>query len=824
MPSPNQPTTQRQASQLAQVSRRFRLTPIALAFHVAVIGTVIGASGLPEAHAQVAAAQETARQYDIPAGSLDQVLGRFGQAARVMVAIDPELTAGLQSPGLRGSYAVPQALTSLLGSHELEAVPGTNGGYRLRRKLAATPLERTPASGTTLPAVTVTAANSELPPVYAGGQVARGGRLGMLGNRDVLDTPFNITSYTAQVIEDQQARTLADVLANDASVRATTSAGHGMETFRVRGFDLWMGDLSFNGLYGIAPDGHTPTELFERVEILRGPSALLSGMAPGGSVGGAVNLVPKRAGNVPLTRLTANYAGEANVGAHIDVARRYGENQEVGVRFNGLLSDGRTGVDGQAKSRELGALALDYRGRRVRASLDAYASSGEQKGGSVFMASFVSSIPKAPDGETNVFPGAYSNIENEAVLGRVEYDIADDWTAYATAGRRLHRYDGFLRGTYLTVQPNGNATGVHRNYRGYSDTNSGEIGVRGKFQTGPVGHEVVVTASGLSAEGGLSFSGGANLTTNIYNPVSFALADAAGPVSKGTETVLTSYAVADTLSFLDDRLLLTLGLRDQRVRNRSLNAAGVRTADYDQSAVTPAVGVVVKPWQAPVSIYANYIEGLSQGATVTDVAAPNYLQVFAPYKTQQAEVGVKWDAGRFLNTVSVFQITKPSLIRNATTLVYSDDGEQRNRGVEWTTAGEVARGTRLLGGVSYTRAVMTRTVNGTLNGNRAFGVPVWTGNLGAEWDASWFPGLTLTGRVTYTGKQYLNSTNTQQVPGFTVADIGARYATKVSGRDVVLRAAINNAFNQRYWLGGFGEGYAQVGAGRLFLMSASVDF
>ena len=56
-----------------------------------------------------------------------------------------------------------------------------------------------------------------LPSAYAGGQVARGGRVGLLGNVDVMDTPFNTTNYTQALIQDQQARSVADVLQNDPS-------------------------------------------------------------------------------------------------------------------------------------------------------------------------------------------------------------------------------------------------------------------------------------------------------------------------------------------------------------------------------------------------------------------------------------------------------------------------------------------------------------------------------------------------------------------------------------------------------------------------------
>lgn len=58
-----------------------------------------------------------------------------------------------------------------------------------------------------------------LPPAFAGGQVAKGARIGILGNKEQLETPFSVISYTSQLIEDQQARGVGDVLANDPTVR-----------------------------------------------------------------------------------------------------------------------------------------------------------------------------------------------------------------------------------------------------------------------------------------------------------------------------------------------------------------------------------------------------------------------------------------------------------------------------------------------------------------------------------------------------------------------------------------------------------------------------
>ncbi len=64
-------------------------------------------------------------------------------------------------------------------------------------------------------------------PAFLDGQVANGGRMGMLGQQNAMDVPFNIISYTSKLVEDQQAKTIADVVANDAgcsTCRVTATA------------------------------------------------------------------------------------------------------------------------------------------------------------------------------------------------------------------------------------------------------------------------------------------------------------------------------------------------------------------------------------------------------------------------------------------------------------------------------------------------------------------------------------------------------------------------------------------------------------------------
>lgn len=201
---------------------------------------------------------------------------------------------------------------------------------------------------------------------YAGGQVARGGRMGILGAVDMMDSPFGGTSYTQQFIADQQARSVGDLLQSDPAVRMSRGYGNFQEVYVIRGFALDSDDVAYNGLYGVLPRQYVSPELLERVEVFRGASAFLNGAAPGGSgIGGAINLMPKRAGNTPLTELTVGVESGGHAYAAIDVARRFGANQEFGVRVNAAKRQGETSVKREDHDVGMFSLGLDYRGAAI---------------------------------------------------------------------------------------------------------------------------------------------------------------------------------------------------------------------------------------------------------------------------------------------------------------------------------------------------------------------------------------------------------------------------------------------------------------------------
>ncbi len=710
--------------------------------------------------------------------------------------------------------------------------PQSSGGsQRASRNVQS---KRRSAKRTEPPKPTETAARApntnsvvgNLPAPYAGGQVATGGQLGLLGNRGVMNTPFNQTSYTSQTIQDQQARTIIDVMANNPSVRTVWSDNSYTSGLMIRGFLVSPWDFTFNGLYGVVPGLSFSADSVERIEVLNGPSALINGMPAFGSVGGSVNIVPKRATDDPITQLTAFYASNSQFGTHIDVGRRYGENKEWGVRFNGTYRNGDTPTNNQSLEMSNVALGLDYRGERARVSLDL----GYQDQNTsaplrpTYLAAGITAVPKAPSANADYFqPWTYAHVKDWYGALRGEYDLSNDWTVYGAVGGRQDRT--YLLSGFATINnANGNLTEAPYNFPVFHDDDSEEVGIRGKFATGFIDHQVSVTASRIDDWSGSAFPVVATIASNLYNPTFIPEPTYTKLTAPLTSAIyLQSAGVADTLSVLDDRVQLILGGREQQIQSESWSSTTLaQTAQYEANALTPAVGLIVKPWQN-VSLYANYIEGLQPGTTV-GVGYANAGQTLAPYVSKQIETGAKVDWGSVITTLSLFQITQPAASVDATTNTYSEDGEQRNRGIELDAMGKVTDTVRVLGGVTLLDARLTQTAGGTYNGNVAPGVPDVQLNIGAEWDTPFVRGLTLSGRAIYTTSQYYDNANTQQIPDWVRFDVGARYTFDLRGKPVTIRANVINVANAGYWASATPTYGLSLGAPRTYMLSTTFNF
>ncbi|SMF48163.1 iron complex outermembrane recepter protein [Tistlia consotensis] len=768
--------------------------------------------------------------FAIPPQPLDKAVIAFARRAGLQVFYDTAKLKGLESPGVRGRFTAEDALARLL--------EGTGVTWRFTEP-GTVALERVAADGNSLVlnpirvegegGAPATATIGTLPPAYAGGQVARGGRIGALGNQDRMEVPFAITSYTEETIRNQQAETIGEVLANDASVRTSYGYGNFSESFVIRGFPLSGEDIAIDGLYGTAPRQIVNTEMYERVELLTGASAFLNGMPPAGSgIGGTVNLVPKRAGDAPLTRLTGSWAQDSRFGGHLDFGRRFGADKEFGLRSNVVARDGETAIEDETRSTLLGSLALDYRGERARVTLDLASQRQRVDQGRPVVFVSGTAVPDATDASANYATAwSYSELTDTYGQIRAEYDLTDRVTAHAALGARSLREDGDYASPTVTGS-NGSATVGRLTVPREDQTKTGELGLNALAETGPVGHRLSLGATALDTVNRNSYEFASSQATNLYDP-----ADVARPATllasgdfddlpKVAETTTQSFYLADTLTFFDDRLLFTAGLRRQHIQVEGFDrSSGTRTANFDEWAWTPAFGLVFRPTET-LSLYANRIEGLTPSDSAPATAV-NAGEVFAPYRSTQYEIGGKLDFGTLGGSLALFQTTRPSGLTDPDTLVYGIDGEQRNRGIELSLFGEPLEGFRLLGGVTLLDAELARTAGGSNDGNDAVGVPDYQFNIGAEWDLPYLRGLTLTGRLLHTGPQYLDAANSLEVPAWTRLDLGARYRTELAGYPVAFLANIENVTDNAYWASANG-GYLTQGAPLTAKLSVSLDF
>ena len=686
--------------------------------------------------------------------------------------------------------------------------------------------------------VVVTAGSQvKLPSAFTGGQVARGGRVGLLGNLSLMDTPFSTTSYTEGLIRDQQARGVADVLQNDPSVRVATGFGNFQELYVVRGFPIYSDDMTYNGVYGILPRQFVAAEFIERVEIFRGANAFLNGAAPGGSaVGGAVNLAPKRAPNDPLNRLTVGIDNGGTFYGAADLARRFGPEDRFGVRLNLIRRDGDAPVDAESVNLGAASLGVDYRGDKLRFSadggwqdhrLDAPRPSVTPLG----------AAPPAPSASGN-FAQPWTYTSERQLFGAIrgEYDLAPGLSAWAAGGARVGHEQNDL------ANPTSDAAGDTSAYRFINRREdhvfSADVGIRDDLKLGPIDNRLVLSGAitTLQSRNAYAFSNFAGFAGNLYAPT-YAAPPAADFFVGGTfsdphvtqRSRNSSGAVADTVSLLNGDVQFTAGVREQEIYTASYDyTSGAKLSAFDGHALTPAFALVVKPMHG-VSLYANYSEALQPGqiapAISGGVPITNAGEVLAPFRAKQYELGAKYENNGWGGTVSLFQISQPSAI--VVGGVFGPNGEQRNRGLEFTVFGEPVSGVRLIGGASFIDPVMSRTQGGALDGKQAIGVPRFSGNLNLEWDLPYIPGVTLEARDVYTGSQYIDAANANKLSDWNRVDLGARYRLQAGGRPVTLRVRVENVAGSNYWAsaGGYpGADYLVLSEPRTVSVSASVDF
>jgi iron complex outermembrane receptor protein len=591
--------------------------------------------------------------------------------------------------------------------------------------------------------------------------------------------------------------------------------------------------MTYNGLYGILPRQYLAAELIERVSVIRGTNAFLNGAPIGvsGSLGGAIDAIPKRAGKENITQVSLGMRANQHHYAAADLGMR-SDTGHFGIRFNGVHSEGDTALDKESRKLEMATLGMDYRGESLRISADLghqdHLMDAAQP--SITIAGNLD-IPSAPDADSNIAqPWTFSDSHDLFGTLRAEYEFNDDITGWIAAGSRDSKEESSLS-AFLTVNNAEGDFSANRFDVTHKDAvSTGELGLRVKTNTGNIQHRLTFSASAYQNHSRNAYIIFNPFTDNIYQPTELAPptttqfigGDPGNPLITNT-TETNSIAIADELRLLDEKLLLTLGIRQQNFREYNYDYnTGDKLSSYDESRATPLAAGVYKLSQT-YSLYMNYAEGLLKGDLAPQLsngmAVINAGEALKPYQIQQIEGGVKVDGSRLGASLGLFEIRKPLAGVNSEN-TFTTTGHQSNTGLEASVYGQALHSLKILGGINL--------IDTDIHDKHALGTPELQANLDMEWDIPGISGLSLNGHLMYTGEQYANAENTQRVPSWYRFDLGLRYLKKLpNSTTLTLRANVENATGEDYWssVGGFpNSNYLTLGAPRTFHLVASLSF
>lgn len=665
-----------------------------------------------------------------------------------------------------------------------------------------------------------------------GGQLANGGRTGLLGPRPILESPFSVTSYTHEFIQQQQAASVGDVLQFDSTVRVARGFANFQQAYLIRGLPVFSDEMAYNGLYGMLPRQYLAAELVERIEILRGPHAFLNGAAPNISgMGGAINVMPKRAPNNNLNKITVGTQSNGQGYFAADLARRSSD-KRVGARVNAVHRDGDAAVESESQRLDLTSIGLDFHNDDVRVSAEAGFQDHHLRATtpSININTGVA-IPRAPDADSAIAqPWTYSDEQDVFGNLRTEYDFTDNITGWLAGGVRFSEESSSLAAFLNVSNDAGDYTASRFDVNREDDVSTAEFGVRMLVDWMGLDQQITLSANTYRNESENAyllfdaFANNLNHPTAITRPTN--VVTAGGYFDNPERITLiraSSLALAHETAWFDAALQLSLGARLQALRELNYDySSGARVSDYDEDALTPAIGVVYAinlQWSA----YANYTEGLLRGdiapTSNANGTVANAGEALAPYHVEQTEMGIKHGNNHHGATLALFEINRPMAGFNGNNALVELTA-QRNRGIEGTLYGELLPSSRLLLGSSW--------LDPDVEGKDAIGSPHLQFNLNLEWDMPSAPGLTFGGHWMYTGPQYADAENTQKLPAWRRLDMGARYVTQLNtDHTFTLRMRLENVENRNYWAssGGYpGQGYLTLGAPRTAILSMEMDF
>ncbi|MCK9609242.1 MAG: TonB-dependent receptor [Methylomonas sp.] len=247
-----------------------------------ILGTALMAGTVVEA-------EQTSRQYNIPAGSLAGSLNRLAETSGLQLIYDSAIAEGLSSKGLSGNYTPEAALQQLLHNTGLSYRLSENGNVVIERQQLN--YKQDPAA---LPAVNVVGkAVYDSTDPYNSDYRLPNASTATKTDTPIMETPFSVQVVPKQVLEDQQVVRLDQAVRNVAGVNTSSLNQGNTDGFIIRGFQNNITYRDGMLLPTFLGGGTTKREManLERVEVLKGPGSILFGRS---EPGGIINMVTKQ--------------------------------------------------------------------------------------------------------------------------------------------------------------------------------------------------------------------------------------------------------------------------------------------------------------------------------------------------------------------------------------------------------------------------------------------------------------------------------------------------------------------------------------------------
>ncbi len=821
---------------------------LAIAVHAALFSLTLGAATLAVPPVQAADVPVTAparKTYSLPPAALEDSLNRFAREAGVLLSFDPALTQGINTKELTGSYSTEEGFAALLAGTGLTYRFTDNNTVTLERFVAqreeattvAPPRAPSATAVTTLPSVTVSAERETNLDVDDGFK-AKYQTSATKTPLTIRETPQAISVITQDSLEARQVQDLGQALETAAGVIQTSGTGP-FAGFSPFGFDeVTVRGIALDAYFDIREDGFiSPTffsqpdvALYERIEVVKGPSSVLYGR---GSAGGFVNRVRKR----PLAQ--TQIEGALSIGsfdfyrAEFDVTGPLFESDKARGRFVTAYEDAGAFVDGVESERLLFAPGLE---------LDLTNTTRLLLQGTYQEDNFIPNpgFPLVQDGDTfrapdiprSLFVGLPNRDENEwEVLtgsAQLEQELGDNWLGTLRLNRSSQDSPIDIDSYAYGISAGGDVGLFSSAYTFDTDVWSGELRLNGTVEVlgRPANLTFGVDHNDLEqARNDFYVSLG---TANLYEE-NFADFPTVQPTTLSRDSVVDANGTGVYVQFQFrpiERLSVLLGGRYDSTDSAYINNLADVTTEREDEAFTGRVGLTFDVSER-ISVYGLFAESFFPAQFSTDADG----ELLEPQVGETYEVGIKteWLDGKLGVNAAIFRIDLDKVpIPDPTNAPGEFDsisaGLQRSDGIELEINGEPLPGWNLSFGGTLLDSEFTER-DDPFFGSIPRGAADWQIGLFSSYELQGGPlkGLGFgAGLFAIDDRGVSSFIPGVALEGYERVDLSLFY----NGiKDTRLALQVRNVFNERYVEGADRTGsYAQFGSSTAVLLTLRHEF